>query len=134
MPKVEGKVLKTKTSNGRFQALILLNGKLPKQGERVSVRWGAIRSLPQNALYWKFIDWLIKDAGLKDMGHFDSIAFHDNLKARFKVESTTQMDKVEFGEYFDKVDELARDFFEIDTKPFWDVWGNEVDSDIELRT
>lgn len=122
MPKIRAKVIKSGTKNGQLLCILALNRKAPMNGEMVSLKWGSERTLPQNALYWKFLDWLINDAGLKDKGHFCNIALHDNFKAHFKIKSTNQMDKVEFGEYFDKVDELVKDFFEIDTAPFWEQY------------
>jgi len=122
MPKIRAKVIKSGTKNGQLLCILALNRKAPKDGENVTVKWGSERTLPQNSLYWKYLDWLINDAGLKDKGHFHSVPLHDNFKSHFKVKSTSVMDKVEFGEYFDQVDALVKEFFEIDTNPFWELY------------
>lgn len=135
MPKVEAKVLATKTDeNGRFLAKIQFNRKMPPTGEKIVVKWGSIRTIPQNNLYWKFLWWCIEFGGLKEFGHFDSYALHLDLKAYFLAEkifdkgvfkaieegTTTILTKSEFGEYFEKVDSHICEFFKIDTSPFWD--------------
>ena len=137
MPKCKAKVLISKIIDGQMLAKIQLNGKMPKKGDVLSVKWGAVRSMPQNALYWVYLSWLIEHGGLKDHGHFSPQAFHDNLKQHFlstkamtkgefkSIESadaltTTQMNKSEFSEYVDKVDKFVQSFFEIDTSAFWD--------------
>jgi hypothetical protein len=133
MPTVIGKVLKAGLKDGHFACLLALNGQSPKAGESVKLKWGSNRTLPQNALYWKYLTWLINDAGLKEKGHFSPDALHMDMKAHFLSEkifskgrflaieegTTTILNKMEFGEYFDKVDEFMKDFFEIDTAPFW---------------
>lgn len=134
MPRVKGRVIKTKCEDGKFQALIQLNAKIPKEGEIVTVKWGSTRTLSQNSFYWVFLNWLIEHGGLKEQGHFDPQALHMDLKAHFlssKVMSkgqfvaieegtTTQLTKVEFGEYMDRVDFFMKEFFEIDTSVFWE--------------
>jgi len=136
MPRVKGRVIKTKCEDGKFQALIQLNAKLPKEGEIVTVKWGSTRTLSQNSFYWVFLNWLIQHGGLKEQGHFDAQALHMDLKAHFlasKVMSkgqfvaieegtTTQLSKVEFGEYMDRVDLFMKEFFEVDTSGFWDEY------------
>lgn len=133
MPKVIGKVIATKVEDdGRMLAKVQLNGKLPQVGENIVVKWGSTRSHSQNSLYWLYLTWII-DNGLKEHGHFSVEALHENLKehllsekifdrGKFKaIESatTTTLNKAEFGEYFDKVDEFIKDFFGLDTGVFW---------------
>jgi len=134
MPKCKAKVLQTRIDeNGRFLAKIQLNKKLPKVGDMVMVKWGSTRTLDQNALYWTYLSWIIKEGGLKDQGHFSPQALHDNLKSHFLAEktfdrgkfkaieegTTTNLNKMEFGEYFDAVDRFMNDFFGISTAEFW---------------
>lgn len=140
MPTVQGKVLKAGMKDGHFACFLILNGKSPKSGEAVKLKWGSQRSLSQNALYWKYLTWLIEDGGLKDQGHFSADALHLDLKAHFLAEkifdkgrflaieegTTTILNKSEFGEYFEKVDQFMREFFNLDTTPFWDQYKKSV--------
>ena len=129
MPKVNGKVLQTKIDeNGRFLAKIQLSGKLPKVGESIMVKWGSTRTTSQNALYWKYLTWLIEDAGLKENGHYSTEALHLDLKSHLlkKGESTTTMNKVEFGEFFDKVNLFIVEFFGIDTSSFFKEYADYI--------
>ena len=137
MPKIKGRVSQVGYKDGKLFALIQCNEKAPKKDEIVTVKWGSTRTLAQNALYWKYLNWLIDHGGLKDHGHFDPQALHDNLKVHFLAEkimdkgefkaveepTTTMLGKTEFGEYFDKVDQFMLEFFDIDTKAFWEEYA-----------
>ncbi len=139
MPKVQGKVREVGNEGGMFFAKIQLNRKVPRVGENVIVKWGSQRTINQNSLYWVYLTWLINEAGLKDQGHFSPEALHLNLKqyllaekifdkGKFKAieESTTvTLNKVEFGEYFDRVDEVVNSIFEVNTAPFWEMYAKD---------
>ena len=136
MPRVSAKVLESKIVDGAMLAKIQLNGRMPHKGETVTVKWGSRRTLSQNSLYWLFLNWLIKDAGLRDQGHFSVDSLHGDLKAYILAEkkfekgkfeaieeaSTVDLSKSEFGEYFEKVDEAVKEIFNINTQPFWDEY------------
>lgn len=136
MPKVKAKILATKIENGALLAKVQFNRLMPRRGDIVTVKWGSTRTLSQNSLYWVFLSWLINDAGLKDQGHFSPEALHLDLKTYLLAEkifdkgqfkaieeaTTTTLDKVQFGEYLDKVNETVKKVFEIDTAPFWDEY------------
>ena len=115
---VSAKVLAIKSENGQLLAKLCFDGRLPKVGEIVTVRWGSQRSQCQNALYWLYLEWCM-DHGLRDKGHFSREALHDNLKAHFNVKSTAVLNKLEFGKFFEQIDMFICDFFEMDTTPFW---------------
>jgi len=133
MPKVKARIRKTKIEGGKLMAAVEFNEKMPNVGEVVTVKWGALRTHSQNALYWAFLDWCIEHGGLKDHGHFDPEALHLDLKAHFLAEkvmekgqfkaveepTTTLLGKAEFGEYLDKVNQFMKDFFGIDTQGFF---------------
>ena len=134
MPKASAKVIKTKTGDkGELLAIVQFNRLSPRVGETLSVKWGSVRSLSQNALYFVFLSWLIDEGGLKEQGHFDPEALHLDLKAHFlankifdkgkfkaiEESTTTDLTKSEFAEYFEKVNDFVFDFFKIDTAPFW---------------
>lgn len=137
MPKIKARVLAVKTDeDGRMLAKIQCNGKLPKAGELLTVKWGSVRTLSQNALLWTYYTWLIDHAGMKDNGFFCPEALHASLKAHFLSEkimsrgefkaieegTTTTLTRSEFGEYVDKIDHFVSEFFEIDTSAFWEEY------------
>ncbi len=138
MPKIKCRMLAEKFDNGKLLAKFQMDGKCPPVGTLCTIKWGSVRTSSQNSLYWLFLSWLIDHGGLKEHGHFSPQALHEDLKAyfiaekifdrgRFKViesedPSTTDMTKAEFGEYMDKVDEFAKDFFKCDTSGFWEEY------------
>lgn len=137
MPNVKARVRSLKNEDGKIIATLEVNEKIAKIGTLVSIKWGAIRSLSQNNLYWLYLNWLIEHGGLKDHGHFDPQALHLDLKAHFLAEkimdkgkfkaieeaTTTTLDKSSFGEYFDKVNEFMISFFGVDVQPFWEEYA-----------
>jgi len=140
MPKVMAKILKTKTDEkGRLLATVQFNRKMPNKGEVVRVKWGSLRTLSQNALYFVYLQWLISEAGLKDHGHFSVQGLHESLKFHFIAEkifdkgkfkaieegTTTDLSKSEFSEFFDEVDKFMNAFFEINTAPFWEQYKRD---------
>lgn len=130
---VKGRVVKVVEKNGAMYCVVQMNGKLPAVGDFVTMKWGSVRSLSQNALYWVYLNWLIDHAGLKDQGHFSAEALHIDLKThilaqkifdrgKFKAieeATTTDLNKTDFGEYLTKVEEVIKDIFNIDSAPFW---------------
>lgn len=132
MAKISGKCLKSGLKDGKFMALIQLNGKIPKPGDLVTVKWGKIRSLSQNALLWCFYDWLMNQGGLKDE-YATAEELHETLKAAFlsqkhftptgkeilKIGSSTELGKIEFGEFIEKINQAMIEWNGIDTSPFW---------------
>lgn len=133
MPRVAGKVTQIQALPAGLFAVIRLDGKLPRVGDEVTLKWGSVRTHSQNALYWVYLNWLINEGGLRNQGHFTAEALHLDLKAHFlsakifskgqfealEEATTTDLGKAEFGEYFDKVNEFMKDFFNVDTAPFW---------------
>jgi len=147
LPKIAGRVLDTAIKDGAMLAKIQLNGKLPPKGMNISVKWGSIRSLEQNALYWAYLSWLINDAGLKDQGHFSPEALHIDLKTHILAEkifdkgkfkaiedaSTADLNKTEFSEYLKRVDEVVQEIFGIDTTAFWQSVKSDEDTIEEVK-
>ena len=140
MPTTKAKILAIRIDGGgHLLATVQFNRRMPKRGEIFTAKWGSIRSLSQNSLYWLYLTFLIEDCELKDHGHFDPYALHLDLKNHFLAEkifdkgkfeaieeaTTTTLDKVEFGEYLKKVDEFIVDFFKIDTSAFWQTYERD---------
>lgn len=137
MPKIKARVDQVGYRNGKLMALLECNEKAPKKGDLCTLKWGSTRTLSQNALYWKYLYWLIQHGGLREHGHFDPQALHENLKAHFLSEkimekgefipieetTTTTLGKTEFSEYFEKVDHFMLEFFNIETKAFWEEYA-----------
>ncbi len=133
MPKVKAKVRSHKIEDGKLFVTLEFNERIPKIAETVTVKWGAVRTHAQNALYWTFLTWCIDHGGLKRQGHFCPEALHMDLKAFFLSEktmtkgqfkaldeaTTTDLGKAEFGEYMDKVSLFMQEFFQVDTEAFW---------------
>lgn len=128
MPRIKAKVLASKIVDGALLAKIQCNQQLPNVGEIISVKWGSTRTLPQNSLYWVYLNWLIDHAGLREQGHFFADELHGNLKKHLLANpkakeeedvTTTDLSKSEFSEYFEKVDQFIQEFFGIDTSAFW---------------
>jgi hypothetical protein len=139
--KVSGVVLSTAIKDGSFQALIKLNGSMPKPNDLVTVKWGKKRSPKQNALYFLWLQFVI-DNGAKDAGYFDTGELHEALAGRFLSinreapggfktitrKSTTELDKVAFGEYFEKCQKTVREYLKVDDARFWVEYFNEHSS------
>lgn len=136
---IKAKILGTKIDeNGRKLAKIECNGKLPPVGTMVTIRFGKIRSLSQNSLYFALLAWLLDEGGLKDKGYMTTTDLHESLKGRLLsrivkdkaglptrvVGSTTDLDASEFMDYISNVDTLLCTFFEISTAPFWKEYNN----------
>lgn len=138
--KAKAKVLAVKIEDGRLLAKVEFNERLPKVGESLTVQWGKKRSLPQNALYWVYLNWCIKYGGLKDKGHFSAEALHLDLKTfllsekifdkgKFKAiaeATTTTLGKSEFSEYFERVDQVMNEQMEVDTSAFWEEYKDST--------
>lgn len=130
MPKARAKVVQQLEKKGVLYTVLRVDGKPPKVGEILSIKWGKKRSLNQNSFYWVFLEWLM-DAGLKEeYGSSDEL--HESLKAAFlskkndlgllKIGSTTDLNKDEFGQYLDKVNLVMAENCGIDTSEFWNEY------------
>jgi len=133
VPRVKAKVLKTKIVDGQLLARLQFNKKLPRVGEIVTVKWGSTRTLQQNAFLWTYYSWLLKHGGIQEHGFFCVEAIHSSMKAHFLSEkimtkgewkaveegSSTLLNKLEFGEFMERIDSFIVSFFGIDTSAFW---------------
>lgn len=138
MPKISGKVIKSGIKDGKLLAIIQFNGRMPKPGELVICKWGRTRSLSQNALLWVFYDYLLNECGMKEE-YSTSEELHETLKAAFlskkvftpngqeilKIGSTTNLGKIEFGEYLDKINQAVIEYWGINTQPFWEQYAEQ---------
>jgi len=135
MPRVKARVLKTQPTKGELKALLQFNGKLPKVGDIITCKWGSQRSTQQNKFYWLYLEWILEHGGLKDE-YLSVEELHETLKGRFlskkvqtnlgfqtiRIGSTTELDKLAFGEYIDKIDKVMVDYCKIDTSPFFEEY------------
>ena len=133
MPKVSAKVMYVDRSAGKLFAKLQFNGAVPHVGDLVNVRWGELRTVPQNRLYFSYLRWLIEEAGLREHGHFSVQALHDDIKAYFLADkklsrgefkaieeaTTTDLTTKEFSDYIEKVRQFVHEFFEISDEVFW---------------
>lgn len=145
MPKVTAIVLASKIIEGEMLAKIRLNGKMPKQGDKITVKWGRTRSNSQNALMWLFLGYLWQDCGLKD--EYSTIdELHETLKATFlskrvfhsgkefiHVGSTATLGKLEFGEYLERINKAMIEFHNIDTSEFWREYEDNKNGNISME-
>ena len=143
MPRVKAKIISHRIEDGKLMVLMQFNERIPKIATIVTVKWGAVRSREQNALYWTYLTWLIEHGGLKDQGHFSPDALHLDLKAYFLSEkvmdkgqfkaieegTTTDLNKSEFSEYMTKVGGFMREFFKVDDSAFWGEVNQEEGHD-----
>jgi len=128
--RVKGKVLAVKDNLIKVEC----DRRVPPAGTYIDIRWGSQRTLDQNSLYWLYLTWILEEGRLREEhGYQTPDVLHDNLKAHFlsdkimtkdgfkaiETRSSTELTKVEFGEYFEKCDEFFNNFFGIDTTPFW---------------
>ena len=76
--KVKAKVLKIKDN----KILLECNGRTPQVGFIVTIKYGKIRSVKSNALYWVLLNWYIDHGGVKEQGYIDAQELHEALKGR----------------------------------------------------
>ncbi len=132
--RIKGKVLATKIDEqGRFLIKVQCNRKFPPKGAIIDIRFGSLRSLPQNRLYFKYLHFLIEDCNLKEHGQYSVQGLHENLKSyvlseklfdkgawkSIETATTTDLTRSEFSNYFDIVDKVVQDTFGVDTADFW---------------
>uniref|UniRef100_A0A6M3KPG5 Uncharacterized protein n=1 Tax=viral metagenome TaxID=1070528 RepID=A0A6M3KPG5_9ZZZZ len=109
------------------------SGKFPKEGEIVTLSWGKVRSLDQNSLYWKYLEWIMEYGNLKNEGWMSKDELHEAFKNRLLVKrittragfktiqvgSTADLDAIAFMNYIENVDKIVCEYFSIDTSVFW---------------
>jgi len=132
MPRIAGKVIKTKNEGGELKAILKFNGKLPPEGALVTVKYGSSRSNQQNKFYWAYLTFLYETCGLKSE-YLTVEDLHETFKATFlskktigkngfeliKVKSTTDLDKQSFSEYIDKIDKAMSEYHNISSAEFF---------------
>ena len=142
MPKVSATVLASKMIECKMFAKIRLNGSMPKEGDRLTVKWGRTRSNSQNNLYWLYLQFLWQDCNLKK--EYNTVEeLHETLKATFlskrvfhndkefiHVKSTTTLDKLAFGEYIKQIDNAMVEYHHCNTAPFWEEYKRNKDGEI----
>jgi hypothetical protein len=145
MPKVSAIVLVSGIYEKEMLAKIKLNGSYPKKGERITVKWGRTRSNSQNALYWLYLQFLWSDCDLRS--EYNTVEdLHEAMKATFlskrvfhgglefiHVKSTTELDKLAFGEYIKQIDNAMVEFQHCNTEPFWASYRDQKDGKISLE-
>lgn len=139
VPNCKAKVLNSWIDeNGKYLAKIQVNRKLLKKGIFIDLKWGAKRSTMQNAFYWEYLTFLWEDCNLKEE-YLTIEELHETLKATFlseriitksgfeiiKVGSTTNLDKIAFGEYLDRIDKIMVEYHKIDTTSFWETYKRD---------
>ncbi len=139
MPTIKAKVLNSWIDEkGHYLSTIQVNRKLLKKGIFIDVRFGAKRSTMQNSFYWEYLTFLWEDCNLKEE-YLTIEELHETLKATFlseriickngleiiKVGSTTNLDKVTFGEYLEKIDKAMVAYHGISTAEFWSVYERD---------
>ncbi|MFQ5976109.1 MAG: hypothetical protein ACE5J5_07340 [Candidatus Hydrothermarchaeales archaeon] len=131
--KVKAKVILTDTNSAKKKIILECNDKTPKEGTMVTVSWGRIRSLKQNALYWTLLTWYIEHGGMKDQGYMFPEELHEALKGRLlshRVEakggfetrvigSTSDLTSDEYMEYIEKCEHLLQEYCGVSAAGFW---------------
>ena len=130
--KVYGIVKQSNTlDDGSMYCTIKCDGKRPDVDTLVELRWGRIRSTPQNSLYWLYLTFLL-DTCLRAEGYESVDELHEVFKGKFLserkeakggiktiiIKSTTELTTDEFSAYIDKIDRLMANFGYL-TQPFW---------------
>ena len=101
---------------------------LPDGSYELTLKKANRRSLSQNAYYWSAVVPMIHE-GLRDLGHDVNLQdTHEFLKARFNSkeivepttgemlqipQSTTEMNKEQFGEYVERISQFAAEYLNI---------------------
>jgi hypothetical protein len=117
----EGKITNPKVIKKHIDAL-------PDGYYEMEVKGRNKRSLQQNAYYWGVVVSMVHE-GMRDMGNDVSIQeTHEFLKSRFNTKevvnttvgevmafpvSTTELNKEEFGQYIERVQQFAAEYLNI---------------------